>query len=187
MNTGRPSSAPIRSPTRLRRRARALQVLRPQRHDRHHVGGADPRVRAFVGAQVDPLDGDRDPCQQRVGQLRLRADEREDRAVVVGVGVHVEQARVRAERDADRVDRRRVAALAEVRNRLERQHARTLGGVKEYYDRPGARVRRLVARARSLRGARPARLGGRSSSSSPPRSPRSRRRARSTSPAAPGS
>jgi ubiquinone/menaquinone biosynthesis C-methylase UbiE len=48
--------------------------------------------------------------------------------------VHVEEARVRGQGFADRIDRRAIAALAEVRHRLERQHGRTLGVVKEYYD-----------------------------------------------------
>ena len=60
-------------------------------------------------------------------QLVLLPDEREHRAVVVGVGVDVEQARVGRERRRERLDRRAVAALREVRDRLERQpRARTL-------------------------------------------------------------
>ena len=80
-------------------------------------------MRSFVRAQIDPLDGHRDSCEQRVGQLRLAADEREDRAVVIGVGMDVQQAGMRIERGADRIDRRLVATFAEVGNRLERQHS----------------------------------------------------------------
>ncbi len=76
--------------------------------------------------QVDPLDRDVDAGDERVAELVLGADEREHRAVVVGVGVDVEQPRVRRQRVADRVDRRLVAPFAEVGNRLERQHAPTL-------------------------------------------------------------
>ena len=90
---------------------------------RDDVGGADPRVRPSVLAQVDPLAGDVDPGDERLDELVPVADEGEHRAVVVGVGVDVEQAGVRPERLADRVDRRPLAALGEVRHRLERQHA----------------------------------------------------------------
>ena len=95
-----------RRPTTRGRRLRARQVVRAERHDRDDVGGADPRVRAVVSPQVDSLDRDADARDERVDELVLRPDEREDRAVVVGVGVDVEQTRVRAERVADRIDRR---------------------------------------------------------------------------------
>ena len=85
----------MRSPTSQGRGARPLEVAGLERHDRDDVGGADPRVGTVVQAQVDPLDRRRDPCEQRVGQLLLAPDEREDRAVVVDVGVDVEQPRVR--------------------------------------------------------------------------------------------
>src|SRR4051812_40700989 len=119
---------------RGRRTHGTLPVVWAERDDRHDVGRADPRMRAVVLAEVDPLFGDGDACDERVGQLVLGPDEREDGAVVILVGVDVEQARVRVERSADRVDRRAVAPDTEVRNRLERQHGRTLRAVKEYYD-----------------------------------------------------
>ena len=63
------------------------------------------------------------PATQPVDQLRLRADEREDGAVVVRVGVDVQQPGARARQSrADRVDRPAVASFGEVRHRLERQH-----------------------------------------------------------------
>jgi len=56
---------------------------------------------------------------------------------VVLVGVNVEQPRTaRAKRRRERVDRRPVAPLGEVRDGLEGPlHARSLGSVKAYYDR----------------------------------------------------
>src|SRR5690349_2989245 len=92
---------------------------------------------AFVAAQVDPLARAGDPSEQRRDELLGRAHEREDRAVVVGVRVDVEQpCAAGPQRRRQRVDRRRVAALGEVRDGLERpRHARSLGTVKTYYDR----------------------------------------------------
>ena len=113
---------------------RALHVSRLQRDERHDVGDADARVRALVRAKVDSLDRHLDAGDQCIGEIGLRPDECEDGAVVVCVGVHVEKTRARRQRGTDRVDRRAVAAFAEVRHRLEWQHGRTLGVVKEYYD-----------------------------------------------------
>ncbi len=78
-------------------------------------------MRTLVAAEVDPLTCGRDPGQQRRHELLRLADERVDRAVVILVGVHVEQLGVRGERRADRVDRAPVAALGEVRDGFERQ------------------------------------------------------------------
>ncbi len=77
------------------------------RHERHDVGGADSRVRALMPAQVDPLARAGDPGEERVYELVLVPDEREDRAVVVGVRVDVEELGVLAEGVAQRLDRRR--------------------------------------------------------------------------------
>ena len=126
---------PHREPPR--RLSRPLFVLRGQRHERDDVRGPDPRMRSFVLAQVDQLGGSADACQQRLDELVARADQREDRAVVILVGVHVEQSRAaRAQRPREGVDRRPVATLGEVRDGLEGpRHARSLGSVKAYYDR----------------------------------------------------
>ncbi len=98
-------------------------VLGHERHDRHDIRRTDARVRALVRPQVDALPRNGDRSGESVGQLPLLADEREDRAVVILVRVHVEQAGMRGEGSADRVDRHEVAPLAEVRNRLEWPHA----------------------------------------------------------------
>jgi hypothetical protein len=45
---------------------------------------------SFVAAQVDPFRGTRDPGEQRIHQVALLADEREDRTVVIDVGVDVQ-------------------------------------------------------------------------------------------------
>src|SRR5438128_1433349 len=68
---------------RERRTPRALQVLRPDRHQWDDVGRADPRVRPFVAAQVDPLARDPDARHERLDETVLRADDREDAAIVV--------------------------------------------------------------------------------------------------------
>ena len=80
-------------------------------------------MRPVVAAQVDPLRRHVDAGEQCVRELVLGADEREHGAVVILVGMHVEEASSRADRVADRRDRRTVATLAEVRHRLEWQHA----------------------------------------------------------------
>ena len=111
------------TPGKLERgRTRALGVGLPDRRQRDDVRGADARVRALVTAQVDPLARGRDPGEQRGDELLLAANERVDRPVVVLVRVHIEQPGVRRERLADRLDRRAVAPLGEVRHGLERQH-----------------------------------------------------------------
>ena len=117
--------------------ARRSRVLRRKReHQRHHVRRPDARVRTLVTPQIDPLASRAIPASQRVDELFARAHEREDRAVVVCVGVDVEQPSPRAERLGERVDGRAVASLREVRDGLEwPRHVRSLGTVKAYYDR----------------------------------------------------
>ena len=58
---------------------------------------------------------------RRVARDLVVADEGEHRAVVVGVGMHVEQLGVRRERGCEGVDRVAVAPLGEVRHRFEGQ------------------------------------------------------------------
>jgi hypothetical protein len=65
-----------------------------------------------VRAQVDPLDRNPRAMCDRAVQLARLAREREDGAVVVGVGVDVEHARPAArERGADGLEDGMVAAL----------------------------------------------------------------------------
>ena len=81
-----------------------------------------------VAAKIDALARACDPGQQRLDELIVLGDEREDRAVVIGVGVDVEQLGVLTSAVGQGVDRGLVASLREVRHRFERQpHARTLG------------------------------------------------------------
>ena len=83
--------------------------------DRRDVEHPHARVHAGVGGQVDPLDRLARAFQQRQVQRARLAREREHGAVVVGVGVDVEQPRAAGdERGADRVERRDVAALGDV-------------------------------------------------------------------------
>ena len=81
-------------------------------HDRRDVERAHARVHARVRAHVDPLDRDARALRERAVQLARLAREREDGAVVVGVGVDVEHARPAArERGADGLEDGVVAAL----------------------------------------------------------------------------
>ena len=71
-------------------------------HDRGDVERPHARVHARVRAQVDPLDRDPRALRERAVQLARLAREREDGAVVIGVGVDVEHARAAGcERRAD--------------------------------------------------------------------------------------
>jgi hypothetical protein len=77
-------------------------------------------MRSLMRAQVDQLRRPRDPRKQRFDELVAGADEREDRAVVILVGVDVEQTSAAGtQRHRERVDRGPVAPLREVRDRLE--------------------------------------------------------------------
>ena len=82
--------------------------------------------------------GDPNGRDERLDQFPLVTDHGEDRAIVIGVAVDVEQPRVDGELVRDRVDRPLVATLAEVRYGLEQSHVTTLGVLKEYYDNRAA-------------------------------------------------
>ena len=92
--------------------------------DRRHVDRADTRVDPDMPVEVDPADRLGSALQHRAGQAPGLPSQREHAAVVVGVGVDPEQARV--ERSADRLDGDRVPALRDVRDRQQRRgHYRT--------------------------------------------------------------
>ena len=94
--------------------------LRPlERDERHDVDRSDAGMDAVVPAQVDELDRARRARDERLDQLSVVAREREDRAVVVRVGVDVEERRSRRERPPDLGDRRAVAPLGHVRHGLQ--------------------------------------------------------------------
>ena len=69
-----------------------------------------------IPANVDALNGHPRAGEQGARQRTLSAREREHRAVMVGIGVDVEQARGPSgrERLGDRLDRRLSAALGDV-------------------------------------------------------------------------
>ena len=147
----------------VRRLARELARPRPPaaraaRRRPRRSAGARPRGGAGRSARARA----RSPREQRLDELLAGADEREDRAVVVVVGVDVEQARAaRAQSRASASIVAPVTPLGEVRDGLERpRHARSLGSVKAYYDKRARRVRRVVPRGGPVRGARAAGLGG---------------------------
>ncbi len=66
------------------------------------------------------------PATSEPASAAVVGHEREDRAVVIGVGVDVEHAGARGERLSDRGDHGGVAALRHVRHRLEHRHGPTL-------------------------------------------------------------
>src|SRR6266508_4790519 len=71
--------------------SRSLAVGGIQRDDRHDIRRTDPRVGAHVAAKGNSLMRARDACAQRVDELLLAPDEREDRAVVVLIRMHIEE------------------------------------------------------------------------------------------------
>jgi demethylmenaquinone methyltransferase/2-methoxy-6-polyprenyl-1,4-benzoquinol methylase len=92
-------------------------------------------MRSLVNAQVDPVTRARDSGEQRVDEVVLFADDGENRSVVIGVGMDVEQLGRPAKRIRQCSQRCLLAPLGEVRHRFERQrHGRTLGSVKAYYE-----------------------------------------------------
>ena len=69
---------------------RPPEVLGRERDDRNDVRGTDSGVDAPVSTQVDPPSRLVDPGDEPVLEGALVADERDDRAVVVGIDVNVE-------------------------------------------------------------------------------------------------
>ena len=113
-----------------------------QEDDRRDVERADVRVQAVVTCEVDPGDRLAGAGEQGVADARRRPGEREDRAVMVRVGVRRvgQQPDPRRAREgrADRSERRRVASLRHVRDGEQRGvggdvHGESRGG---YYRRP---------------------------------------------------
>ena len=122
-------------------RLRACEIRRHEWHDRHDVGGADPRVDADVRPKVDQATRRGNSCDEPVLEHPLAADEGEDGAVVTGIDVRVEEPRARR-REGRREcrDTGRIAPLRDVGDGLEQGHPPTLEGVREptapaYYDR----------------------------------------------------
>ena len=84
--------------------ARRSAVLVVQVHDRRHVDGADAWVLSPVVADVDPGDGFARPREHRRRQRARPSGERVHAAVMVGIGMDVEQARVeRADQGPDQL------------------------------------------------------------------------------------
>ena len=104
-----------------RLRARGAPLAGIQVHERHNVERAHVRVHADVFGvailpNVDAFNGYPPTGKQSSRQRALRAREREHRAVMVGIGVDVEQARGSSGRKCvgDRLDRRLSATLGHV-------------------------------------------------------------------------
>ena len=96
-----------------------LGIAGPEAHDRHDIGGAHARVDALVPGQIDALDRDRDGGGEPLDQAVGLAHAREHRAVVVGVGVHVEDRRVRLDRRPDGRHGAGIAPGGEVGHRFQ--------------------------------------------------------------------
>ena len=75
----------------------------------------------FVTAQVDPLAGARNSRQEGLDEGRVVADEREDRPIVIRIGMNVEHVGVRSQRGPQHIDRAGVTSFREVRHRFEWQ------------------------------------------------------------------
>ncbi len=88
---------------------------------------------AVVATQVDSVSSDLNGGDQRIDQRLVLTDDRENRSVVVGIRVDVEEPHP-GERGTDRIDDGPVAPLGEVGHGLEWQHGPTLGAVKAYYE-----------------------------------------------------
>ena len=88
--------------------------------DRHHVERADVRMDAGVRADVDPRDRRARAADERLRHVALPRGQREHRPVVIRVRVKVEEVRGR-ERAPDRLERREIATLADVRHGHEQR------------------------------------------------------------------
>ena len=122
-------------PTTRRRHARVARDLRAvvglgrarrtARRRAHRAAGARRRGRR-ARRRAATARGERPRSRRRI--VAARAGEREHRAVVVGVGVHVEQRRRRT-RAASACNARAVAAFRDVRDALEHRDQRTVAGL----------------------------------------------------------
>jgi hypothetical protein len=97
--------------------ARGAALCLVEVDDRRHVEGPHMRVRSPVGPQVDASHRLARAREESLVQVALRRRECEHAAAVIGVRVHVENARPAAECGRDCVDRRAVATLAGVGHR----------------------------------------------------------------------
>jgi len=96
-----------------------LPIGRRQGYDRHDVCYPDAGMDAVMLAQIDELNGTRDSCQERLRERARLAGKRKDRAVMIGVRVHVEKRDLARESPPDLVDCSRVTPLGNVRHGFE--------------------------------------------------------------------
>jgi hypothetical protein len=87
--------------------------------ERDDVDRADPWMDAFVSPKVDELDCARSSCDECVDERIVVAHEGEDRAVVIGVRVDVEERRASCEGPPDPGYRSGVAPFGHVRHGFE--------------------------------------------------------------------
>ena len=107
--------------------ARGTAISGVEVHDRRDVVRTHAWMNPFVVVDVDAADHLGGAVRDRLRQLHGLTCEREHAAMVVGVGVNVEKAGVKRQRD--RVDRGRVAALRHVRDREQRHRFGVARGV----------------------------------------------------------
>ncbi len=105
---------------------RKLHLVGPKRNDRDDVRCAHARVDPVVRPQIDHLCGAGDAREQRLDQIAVVRDDCEDRSVMIGVGVDVEDAPALCERLPDRGDDCRIASLGHVRHGFQDGHGSTL-------------------------------------------------------------
>ena len=104
-------------------RHRCLVAIVQLPDDRADIEGADVRVQALMGAEVDQVDGVGGARHQRLDELGRLGRHREDAAVVLGVVVAVENSGVCAQGRLQGADHADVPALGEVRDSDERHLA----------------------------------------------------------------
>ena len=91
-----------------------------QRNERDDVDRAHARMDAAVFREVDEPDRRARERERTVLHALRRPEEGEDRAVMIGVAVHVHESSAPGlDGAAERVDDRRVTSLAHVRHALE--------------------------------------------------------------------
>ena len=113
--------APILSPIRPGEVGRVFERSPFERHEREHVEGAHPGMYAGVAGQVYLGSAGAGEDYRGFQQRLFSSGQGEDAAVVVGIGVEVEDvdAGYRLHGGGDTFDLRAVAALAEIEDGLE--------------------------------------------------------------------
>lgn len=103
-----------------------LHFAAANRHHRNDIRGPDARVNAVMGSKVYEFRCSRNAGKQGLHQIPFPGDDRENGAVVVGVGVDVEHPPVPSKCLRDGLDDREISPLGDIRYGFEQSHGRTL-------------------------------------------------------------